>query len=266
MRLPEPGELSHADHWRLFRHEVTDYYGGSSLSKLRYELHIQAVDELVGSLAEDRDPGGRTVLDVGCAQGFFTIALAERGYRTIGLEINPRFIGYARLKDDQGLAQFVQGSGTTIPFCEGTFDLVILGEIIEHVAEPEVLIREASRVLKNHGVLLVTTPNGASFLSKLPCYEERGNLMALRERQFGPDADDHLFLFRPGELRGLLARERMRVIRWRYGKTWLFNTFSLGILGRLGPRVRFLLDRLLTSTPWGRWSAENLFVLAKKSP
>jgi len=46
-----------------------------------------------------------------------------------------------------------------LPFADETFDIVISCETIEHVHEPEVAVRELTRVLKTHGTLYLTTPN-----------------------------------------------------------------------------------------------------------
>ena len=132
------------------------------------------------------------------------------------------------------------------------------------MADPGHLTDEAKRVLKDSGHMFITTPNGKALTSSLPSYQDRGDLTALRERQYGPDAENHLFLFRPSELRMLLEKQGMQVVEWKYGKTWLFNTLSFPIVGRLRPKVARLMDRFISTAPARRWTAEGLFVLAKK--
>lgn len=132
------------------------------------------------------------------------------------------------------------------------------------MADPEHLIGEAKRVLKDPGHMFITTPNGKALTSSLPGYQDRGDLTALRERQYGPDAENHLFLFRPSGLRMLLERQGMQAVEWKYGKTWLFNTLSFPIVGRPRPKVARLMDRFISTAPARRWTAEGLFVLAKK--
>ena len=52
----------------------------------------------------------------------------------------------------------VHAEGTGLPFRAGTFDAVLCSEVLEHVAEPQVLLDEAYRVLREGGALVLTTP------------------------------------------------------------------------------------------------------------
>ncbi|HMQ34138.1 MAG TPA: class I SAM-dependent methyltransferase [Chloroflexaceae bacterium] len=52
----------------------------------------------------------------------------------------------------------VHGDGQTLPFQSASFDTVLCNEVLEHVPEPARLLREAARVLRPGGVLLLTTP------------------------------------------------------------------------------------------------------------
>lgn len=85
----------------------------------------------------------------------------------------------------------------------GTFDLVIACEVIEHVAHPTELLVHLKRFLAPGGRLLLTTPNGRHFRNRLPTYAGIQDFTQLEKRQFMPDADGHLFLFTPRELRDL---------------------------------------------------------------
>lgn len=55
----------------------------------------------------------------------------------------------------------------TLPFAGNTFDLVILGEVIEHLYDPDKIMSECNRILKSNGVLLITTPNLVSWYNRL---------------------------------------------------------------------------------------------------
>ncbi|HSP81954.1 MAG TPA: class I SAM-dependent methyltransferase [Myxococcaceae bacterium] len=85
----------------------------------------------------------------------------------------------------------------------GLFDLVLACEVIEHVAHGDRMLAHLRRFLRPGGTLLLTTPNGAYFRSKLPTYAQVEDFEALEARQFQPDADGHLFLYTPGELERL---------------------------------------------------------------
>jgi len=65
----------------------------------------------------------------------------------------------------------VPGEAHKLPFDDGSFDVVFAGEIIEHYEDPETLLREWSRVLKNGGSLIITTPNGKEASLKHPTHK-----------------------------------------------------------------------------------------------
>ena len=96
----------------------------------------------------------------------------------------------------------------------GLFDLVVAGEILEHVAHTAAFLGQLKRFVAPGGHILITTPNGAYFRNKLPTHSEIKNFDDLEAQQFKPDADGHLFLITPDELAGLarsvgLGIERM---------------------------------------------------------
>ncbi len=99
------------------------------------------------------------------------------------------------------------------PTITGQFDLVIACEIIEHVADAPGLLRQLGRFLTPNGRILLTTPNGSYFRNKLPTYSEITDFKALESRQFRPDADGHLYLITPGEMRQIAERVGLGVQR-----------------------------------------------------
>lgn len=113
-----------------------------------------------------RQAEGASVLDVGCSQGITSILLAREGFQVTGLDVESPAIEYAqadRLKEHpwvQERLRFVHGDIFDSDLDLGTFDTVILGEIIEHVLNPEVLIRCAFKCLLPRGRLILTTPFG----------------------------------------------------------------------------------------------------------
>jgi len=100
------------------------------------------------------------------------------------------------------------------PAATGLFDLVVACEIVEHVAHTVDFLVQLKRFVAPGGHILLTTPNGAYFRNKLPTHSEIKDFSALESQQFKPDADGHLFLITPAEMRTLaaaagLALERM---------------------------------------------------------
>lgn len=107
---------------------------------------------------------GREVLDLGCQLGALPIALASRGARVTGVDLDDKLLDAARLRaraHGAGVA-FVRGAGESLPFENERFDLVTFIDVIEHVADPRRTLREIARVLRPGGTLYLFGPNRLS--------------------------------------------------------------------------------------------------------
>jgi 2-polyprenyl-3-methyl-5-hydroxy-6-metoxy-1,4-benzoquinol methylase len=139
-----------------------------------------------------------SVLDIGCATGALLTRLRERGWRTHGVEISAPQAEYARR--ERGLEIRTEPL-EAVRFPKESFDAVLASHLIEHLNRPDILVREAHRILKKDGRFFITTPNIAGFQSRL----FRG---AWRSAIF-----DHLYLFSAKTLSALLARNGFYVER-----------------------------------------------------
>lgn len=90
------------------------------------------------------------VLDVGCADGWAQAVLDDCEY--VGLDYPATATSLYRTSPD------VFADAKAIPFAEGTFDTVLLLEVLEHVRDPDRVLQEIARVLKPAGRLLLSTP------------------------------------------------------------------------------------------------------------
>ncbi len=99
---------------------------------------------------------GKRILDIGCAQGFFLYNASKAGYTTKGIEISQDAATYA--VKEFGL-DIEAKSFEEIRFPENYFDAVTLWQVLEHVPYPLTVLREAHRILKPEGLLVVSTPN-----------------------------------------------------------------------------------------------------------
>lgn len=121
---------------------------------------------------------GRTaekVLDVGCGPGTQALIWAVSGYKVSALDINEPLIERARERASaQGLdVDFRLGSATDLPWPDQSFDLCLVPELLEHVADWRAVLDDAIRVLKPGGLLYVSTTNALCPYQEefnLPCY------------------------------------------------------------------------------------------------
>jgi SAM-dependent methyltransferase len=99
---------------------------------------------------------GRRVLDLGCGVGEYVRAFAREGARAFGCDIAPGRLIEARRRGAEGV---VAAAGEWLPFRDGSLDVVVLNEVIEHVADDRATMREVARVLAPGGHAVIYAPN-----------------------------------------------------------------------------------------------------------
>ena len=101
------------------------------------------------------DAPGEKALDVGCGVGQVVQRLMDAGHEAHGVEVSGPNIEKARRISDR--CQLYGGS--TLPFCDATFDSVGALNVLEHVEKPEAFLAELVRVTKQGGKVVVSSPN-----------------------------------------------------------------------------------------------------------
>lgn len=112
----------------------------------------------------DRVAARRTVsgrwLDCGSCDGEYADGLAERGAdRVVGVEIDPDRARRAAARPPLGDVRFVVAAAEALPFRDGSFDGVLLNEVLEHVADERASLAEIRRVMSTGAVLALFSPN-----------------------------------------------------------------------------------------------------------
>jgi SAM-dependent methyltransferase len=103
------------------------------------------------------------LLDVGCSSGEFMHYAELEGFTSYGVELNRRT---AEVAKSHGLNVF-NGYLQDAKYADEFFDVIFLGDVIEHVPSPRDLIAECTRILKKGGVIVISTPNLDCLWSKM---------------------------------------------------------------------------------------------------
>ena len=123
-----------------------------------------AVRLLAAHLAADRGSGAPVVADLGAGSGLACNLLAQHGLRPIACDIMPQAQRSSRALGFPSIGLDVSAG---LPFRTGALAGILAGEIIEHLFDPGLLLRECHRVLRPGGVVVVTTPNLAGLQDRL---------------------------------------------------------------------------------------------------
>lgn len=122
--------------------------------------YVDAVERaLVWELLDPRP--GEAVADLGCGTGAYTVSLAQAGCAVTGVDESAAMLARARAKAGANAPlTWVQADLAALPLAAGTFDAALMQVTLEFVARPTAVVREACRVLRPGGRLVVGLIHG----------------------------------------------------------------------------------------------------------
>jgi SAM-dependent methyltransferase len=156
-------------------------------------------------------PNRGALLEVGSAAGWLLAAARDRGWTVRGVELSADAAAHAR---SLGL-DVHHGDLASARLAPDQFDLVYMGDVLEHVPDCRAVLTEVVRVLKPGGFLSLrgpTTTNSMARSAGLAVYGAMGRDLVLHEPPY------HLWEFRPGSLRTLFERVGLDVVEARESK------------------------------------------------
>lgn len=133
---------------------------------------------------------GKRVLDIASGEGYGTHILAQCAAHVTGVDISPEAVAHATEKYATQNTTFLEGGTGAIPLPDASVDVVVSFETLEHVREQEVMLQEIRRVLRDDGILIISTPNKPIYNSSIDDNEfhlkelEREDFIALLNAQF----------------------------------------------------------------------------------
>lgn len=121
-----------------------------------YRWHVRRFhDRIADWIARTK---ARTVLEVGCGEGYVLAHLSDRlpDCRFVGCDVRPEALKYARRICRSERVLLLEGTAYRLPFADGSFDLVLATEVLEHLQWPDAALAELRRVSTRW--VLVTVP------------------------------------------------------------------------------------------------------------
>lgn len=147
------------------------------------------------------NPKAKSLLDIGCAYGFFLKLASEIGLKVEGVEVSKTASVYA-MKN----YSLVIHNGTLQSYIKQNsypkFDVVTMLDVLEHLQDPDEAIQIASQLIESGGVLVIKVPNVGS---------TRARIQGKRWRQIKPP--EHLHYFSKRSIESLLAKHSFQIIK-----------------------------------------------------
>lgn len=116
---------------------------------------------------------GSSVLDVGCASGYLAEALRRKGCSVSGVEMDPESAEQARPHLDKVVVGDLETLDLAAEFAGQDFDVIVFGDILEHLREPARVLTAATSMLRPDGAVLISVPNVAHGSLRLALLEGR---------------------------------------------------------------------------------------------
>lgn len=178
-------------------------YVGQAISPAAYYVRTERQDERSFDarlrLIERFCAPGR-LLDLGCGPGTFSVAARARGWRTVGLDVNPQSVAHCR---SRGL-EVICDSFPSAALVGRRFDAIVMNDFLEHLADPGGALVEAGELLAPGGVLFLTTPDIGSLMARLT-----------GRRWLHLKPNEHIVYFDRRTIVALLTRSGFRVVYLR---------------------------------------------------
>ena len=148
-------------------------------------------------------------MDIGSGEGIFYYELGRRGIKLNGIDYSLEALRNMREKLQAAHVELLvcNANAQKLPFKKRSFDQIICLDVLEHLPDAQAALKEMSRVLRKHGVIIITVPNEL-YLTKpvLPInFKEHLKVIGHETAGFGYQ-----------QLKAMLEKEGFRIVRHEY--------------------------------------------------
>ena len=197
-----------------------DFYAAEARLTTKTIEHNDRLKKIIRNLSKYNDDTVDRLLDVGCGDGDFTMLLKKvlDVKEVYGIDISPKAVEIANKKGFTAVQ--VDIDAEKFSFEDGYFDIIVCGEVIEHLFDPDHLLDEIYRVLKRKGICLLTTPNLAAWYNRVALllgYQPYKSAPSLKNewvgKLFGKEhsGGEHIRHFTTRALKDLIKEHNFRI-------------------------------------------------------
>ncbi|HFD05274.1 MAG TPA: class I SAM-dependent methyltransferase [Firmicutes bacterium] len=210
---------------KYYLHDNLNYNYFESLSPSQFEEERRRNQLILKFAKLTRD---KTIIDIGTGPGWLPRLASKYTKNVYSVDLSDRQLKLAEKYIGKANFTFRKGSFYKIPTRDSSFDVVVASEVLEHLETPKKALKEAHRILKDDGTLIITVPykEKIKYVTCMHCYKLTS-------------VNGHLHSFDIRSLRKLLHDSGFYIVRYK-----LFNSKFTSLLG---------LNRFLHFLPLSAW-------------
>lgn len=177
----------------------------------------ERIENQVKAVRRNSEISGKKILDIGCGGGLFLFKMKQAGADVLGIELSDTRAYYASTKHG---FEVVKRAIEDVYWQahHGTFDVVTLWDVIEHVNFPLATLKSAADMLKSGGILLIDTPCRDAFYHRFGEFSywlSRGKFPTFLNTMYSAKPFGHKQIFSLGEMKSALEMAGLEVVELR---------------------------------------------------
>jgi SAM-dependent methyltransferase len=198
-----------------------------------------------------------TLLDIGCAMGFFVEMAKKEGFDAYGLD--PSHYAVLEAKKTFG-NKITEATLETAKYAPKTFDVITMFDVFEHLGDPLGDLKKITRWLKDDGIIIIATGNRRSLAARM-----------LKRRWTFYIPPQHLFFFDKHTMASTLEKSGLKALGWSQIGKWLSLRYILHLARTTGESkfAEFLYPHIqrfhIGSIPLYVPIRDNMVVIAGKN-